>query len=339
MERTIALVGAAHPAARALALALEETPGVSRVLGLSTLVPPVLGPKFEYVPMATADRVVRQLEDAHTVVVFPRLTPVARDAGRAGGVPLSIVCRILEAIAAETGSPSRRVVLWSNAAVYGTRETEHAPLDEGAPLRPDPADPVAFQLARAERLVLGLPGQAGTVLRAAPVWSDGWGTPQSRLLRSLLIPTVPGLDPPLQALHPVDAVSALILAVREERPGAYNVAPADWVHLRTAARLAGRLTFPVPESLAGLGVLPVTSAPPVGTLSPSAWQTAHPPLLDATLLRAAGWAPSVTTAAALVEAGRTTRPAATGRAAAAAAAVVGVAGVTTALLLRSRRRR
>ena len=34
MARTVALVGALHPAARELALALEDDPGVGRVLGL-----------------------------------------------------------------------------------------------------------------------------------------------------------------------------------------------------------------------------------------------------------------------------------------------------------------
>ena len=50
MTATVTLVGAAHPAARALAPALEADPAVERVIGLDTNEPPVLGPKFEYVP-------------------------------------------------------------------------------------------------------------------------------------------------------------------------------------------------------------------------------------------------------------------------------------------------
>ena len=43
MARTVALVGALHPAARELALALEDDPEVERVLGLSRHEPPLLG--------------------------------------------------------------------------------------------------------------------------------------------------------------------------------------------------------------------------------------------------------------------------------------------------------
>ena len=55
MARTVALVGALHPAARELALALEDDPGVERVLGLSRHEPPLLGPKFEFVQAGPGD--------------------------------------------------------------------------------------------------------------------------------------------------------------------------------------------------------------------------------------------------------------------------------------------
>ena len=55
MGRTVALVGALHPGARQLALALEDDPAVERVLGLSRHEPPLLGPKFEFVQAGPGD--------------------------------------------------------------------------------------------------------------------------------------------------------------------------------------------------------------------------------------------------------------------------------------------
>ena len=82
MGRTVALVGALHPGARELALALEDDPAVERVLGLSRHEPPLLGPKFEFVQAGPGDeRFAGSLAGADVVVLFP-LASLARSASR-----------------------------------------------------------------------------------------------------------------------------------------------------------------------------------------------------------------------------------------------------------------
>src|SRR4029450_3779259 len=80
VARTVGLVGALHPAARELALALEDDPGVERVLGLSRHEPPLLGPKLEVVPAAPdTPAFAAALAGVDTLVLFPRIDAADRN--------------------------------------------------------------------------------------------------------------------------------------------------------------------------------------------------------------------------------------------------------------------
>ena len=150
MIRTVALVGASHPAARALAVALEADPRVERVLGISGSEPPLLGPKFEYMP-SSPEQLAKHLDGADAVVIFSehrRRSPRPR-AGTCGG--LESLRHVLAGIDKET----EVVVLWSSAVVYGAHADNPVPLHEGDPLRPNGDFPAAGILADMEGIVLG----------------------------------------------------------------------------------------------------------------------------------------------------------------------------------------
>jgi nucleoside-diphosphate-sugar epimerase len=299
--KTVALVGALHPAAGALALALEDDPGVERVLGLSRHEPPLLGPKFEYVPVGPGDPTFAgTLAGAETVVLFPLVDAADRnEEGRRNRV-LEGTRRTLEAAAG-----AATVVLWSSGVVYGAHADNPVPITEDQPLRPNPEFPAAGVLADSERLALDTAADRAVVLRGAGVWSPAWGT---FLSRSLMAPTmvgVQGQDPPLQCLAPADAVSALVLATSGRLRGVYNVAPDDWIGARAAARAAGtgrrRLNVPhwiaqaTAEQLQRAGVS-------AGTPGELAYHL-HPWVLDNARLRQAGWTPTRSSAEAFAEAG------------------------------------
>ena len=300
MGRTIALVGALHPAARGLALACEDDPAVERVLGLSRHEPPLLGPKFEFVPAGPGDeRFAPAVAQADTVVLFPLVDASDRnEEGRRG--------RVLDGtrLACEAAAGAGTLVLWSSGVVYGAHADNPVPLDESAPVRPNPEFPAAGVLAEAERVVLDARGggRGATVLRGAGVWSPTWGT---FLARGLLAPAmigVRGYDPPVQCLAPADAVAALALAAGGRLEGVYNVAPDDWIPASQAAQVTGRrrldlpqrLVAPTADRLRGAGVAAATA----GELE----FHMHPWVLSAARLRAAGWTPTRSTAEALAEA-------------------------------------
>jgi nucleoside-diphosphate-sugar epimerase len=304
--RTVALVGALHPGARELALALEDDPAVERVLGLSRHEPPLLGPKFEFVQAGPRDaRFAESLAGADVLVLFPLVDASDRnEEGRRERV-LAATSRSLEAATRAT-----TVVLWSSGVVYGAHPDNPVPLPETQPPRPNPDFPAAGVLADSERLALASagtgapPGRSVAVLRGAGVWAPHWGTFLSRSLMAPAMVGVRGAVPPLQALAPADAVSALRLAVSGRLDGVYNVAPDDWVDARAAAAAAGRRRLEVPQRVALATAERLWRAGMSTAAAGELHYHVHPWVLDNARLRSAGWAPTRSSAEAFAEAGR-----------------------------------
>jgi nucleoside-diphosphate-sugar epimerase len=314
LTRTVALVGALHPAARGLALALEDDPGVDRVLGLSRHEPPLLGPKFEYVQAGPGDPTFAgALAGVDILVLFPLIDAADRnEEGRRA--------RVVEATsqALEAGAGAATVVLWSSGVVYGAHPDNPVPIPETQPTRPNPEFPAAGVLAESEQVALaadpaagppdgsGEPQGAGpavVVLRGAGVWAPAWGT---FLARSLMAPAmigVRGQEPPLQCLAPADAVSALVLAASGRLRGVYNVAPDDWVPAKDAARAAGRRRLEVPQRVAQSTAERLWRAGMSAATAGELLYQMHPWVLDNARLRRAGWAPTRSSAEAFAEAG------------------------------------
>jgi nucleoside-diphosphate-sugar epimerase len=299
--KTVALVGALHPAAGELALALEDDPGVERVLGLSRHEPPLLGPKFEYVPVGPGDPTFAgTLAGAETVVLFPLVDAADRnEEGRRN--------RVLEGTrhTLEAAAGAATVVLWSSGVVYGAHPDNPVPITEDQPLRPNPEFPAAGVLADSERLALDAAADRVVVLRGAGVWSPAWRTFLSRSLLAPAMVGVQGQDPPRQCLAPADAVSALVLATSGRLRGVYNVAPDDWIGARDAARAAGagRRRLQVPRRIAQVTAERLQQA---GVSAATAGELAYhlyPWVLDNARLRQAGWVPTRSSAEAFAEAG------------------------------------
>ena len=156
LSRTVALVGALHPAARELALALEDDPEVERVLGLSRHEPPLLGPKFEFVQAGPGDPAFAEaLAGVDTLVLFPLIDAADRnEEGRRARV-LAGTRRSLEAAAG-----AATVVLWSSGVVYGAHPDNPVPIPETQPTRPNPEFPAAGILAESEQIALAAEGPA-----------------------------------------------------------------------------------------------------------------------------------------------------------------------------------
>jgi len=301
LARTVALVGALHPAARELALALEDDPDVERVLGLSRHEPPLLGPKFEFVQAGPGDPAFAEaLAGVDTLVLFPLIDAADRnEEGRRA--------RVIEATrrALEAAAGAATVVLWSSGVVYGAHPDNPVPIPETHPTRPNPEFPAAGILAESERVALEAAGEGTSVavLRGAGVWAPAWGTFLARSLMAPAMVGVRGQDPPLQCLAPADAVSALALATSGRLRGIYNVAPDDWVSAKEAARAAGRRRLEVPQRVAQSSAERLWQAGmSAATAGELAFQT-HPWVLDNAKLRQVGWAPIRSSAEAFAEAG------------------------------------
>jgi nucleoside-diphosphate-sugar epimerase len=166
---------------------------------------------------------------------------------------------------------------------YGAWATNPVPIDETAPLRPNPGHAEAAAAAEAERQARRWagsgPGRELVVLRPVPVVAPGLGPPAH-------LPLVDS-SAPLQFLHPEDFESALSLAATID-PGTYNVAPDGAVDADTARALVRGVATPgLPRRLARLlaGWSGRLSAPARVSFSTFPW------VVDNARLKAAGWAP------------------------------------------------
>ena len=155
--------------------------------------------------------------------------------------------------AAQRAPHLRSVILKSTTAVYGSDARNRALFGEDVPTeaRSGYAKDVLDAEGYARALARHRDGVALTVLRFANLLGDDIDSAFARYLALPVIPTVLGYDPRLQLCHTEDAVEVLRQACLDTRPGIYNVAGPGVLYLSQAARIAGRLTVPVPLPMVG----------------------------------------------------------------------------------------
>jgi UDP-glucose 4-epimerase len=151
-------------------------------------------------------------------------------------------------------SQVRKVVMWSQTALYGAHPTNPNFLSEKHPLRA-PRQEAFFadkMEAEQEALRFGHPGSGRitTILRTAPILGPTIENFVTRYLRHRLVPTVLGFDPLWQFVHEADAVAAFRLAVVRDAPGILNVTGRGVLPLNTVIRLIGRQALPLPRFMA-----------------------------------------------------------------------------------------
>lgn len=247
-----------------------------------------------------------------------------------------------------------RVVLCTDAMVYGALPDNPVPLEEDAPLRAVPDGALVGDLLEVERLAAvaprSHPGLRVTVLRPATLVGAGVDSLLTRHFEAPRLLVVRGSRPRWQFCHVEDLVAALELAALGAVEGVLTVGCEGWLEQEEVERISGlrriemppALAFATAERLHRHGVIPA----PASDLT----YLMHPWVVPSTRLRAAGWRPTYdneTALGALLEqvgghhafaARRLGRKDATLGAAGAAGAAVAVVG-TAALVRRARQRR
>lgn len=141
-----------------------------------------------------------------------------------------------------------RVVVKSDAAVYGTGPRHPTIADEAAPFE-GAGTRHERALRDVERFVdeLGaeLPGVAVTVLRFVEAHADHVDSPLSRLLRLPAVPVLMGFDPLLQLIAPDDVIACLEHALDAGVAGTFNVAPELPLYLSQIVRIGGATRVPM----------------------------------------------------------------------------------------------
>lgn len=228
------------------------------------------------------------------------------DADRDGTNPSSLDLATTESIlAAATTYGVQKLIVMSSAMVYGARPSNPIPLTEAAPVDPDPDSAFATTKAAIERAstawVEDVKDRSLVIFRPTTSLGEGQSSWVARTLRASA-----GLagdhEPPLQFLHLDDLADAVVLAATDDLSGIYNVAPDGWIDGYEVRQLVGtaprvRLPLPVAAQVAAAGWRNRLAATPPGILS----YTQFPWVVANDRIRAAGWAPTRSSAEVYVE--------------------------------------
>ena len=150
----------------------------------------------------------------------------------------------------------KRLLVLSTFHIYGADPGNHTPISEDDPLRagthfPQIAD--AIQLDNmANRWVYESDGCSVVVLRPTNVVGPTIRNAMASFLRADVVPHLLGFNPMTQFVHEADLAGAIVLASERQERGVFNVAGPGAVPWRTALRIAGAHTFPLPSPLVTL---------------------------------------------------------------------------------------
>jgi len=214
-------------------------------------------------------------------------------------------------LSAATAAGVGRVVLLTSAMVYGAVPGSGVPLDEDTPVRAPADDGLVGDWVEVERLAAELATRADapavTVVRPASVVGPVADGLLPRLFEAPRLLALRDGDARWQFCHVDDLVTALEWAALGRVEGAVTVASDGWLSQREVEQVSGLRSIVVPSALAfataerlqRVGVLPA----PASELH----YLAHPWVVGAQRLRAAGWEPAWDNAGALrahVDSGR-----------------------------------
>jgi UDP-glucose 4-epimerase len=253
MSRVVLVTGVAGPFASLFARRLAdlgEGAGISKVVGIDTILPPHDIGRVKFVRADIRTPVIGKViavEDVDTVVHLD-VNPPRR--GRAGGAKELNVIGTMQLLAAcQRSSTISKFVLGSSTAVYGTSPRDPAMFTESAPARGGVRSGFPKDIVEVESYVRGFarrrPEVLITTLRPAQVLDPGMETPLATYFASPVLPAVMGFDPRLQFLHLSDALEVFEQSVVKDRPGTFNVAGDGVVLLSQAARRLGRPVIPL----------------------------------------------------------------------------------------------
>jgi nucleoside-diphosphate-sugar epimerase len=299
----VAVVGGAGFIGRALVRALRERGCSVVVVDVASAADADAFVRADIADPSSHDVLARAFTGAAAVVhLASRVDPPGRGDERKAMRALHIDGTRHVLTAAQSASVPR-FVLASSATVYGAWPENGVPLDESAPLRPNPELAYAVDKADQERLVASSSsGLAVLIARPAIVYGAGARNYLTEIIRRApFLPALDGRRPQLQFVHVDDVARALaFLAAGNAAAGAYNVASRDWLALEDVADITQKRIVDVPTRLAGPVVDALAPFMPPHLRAPSGIfpYLTFPFVVTPQKLLDAGWAPAPSSSAA-----------------------------------------
>ncbi len=256
--RRVLITGVGSHVGSLLAARLERDPEVEYVAGLDMRRPKVALEQTEFIYADIRDAQIGRLIAptgidtlVHEQIVRqpgPGMSPRAmHDINVIGTLQLLVACERVPTL--------RTIVVRGSAGVYGAEP--QAPqffkeeMTELFPLRTRFQRDVAEIENYFETYARRHGGVSCTMLRYQPAIGPGMRTQITRYLSQPVCPTFMGFDPRIQLLHIDDALEANDAPVRNQEPGAVNVAGPGTIGLARMIRLAGKRALPIAAPLFG----------------------------------------------------------------------------------------
>jgi 1-acyl-sn-glycerol-3-phosphate acyltransferase/nucleoside-diphosphate-sugar epimerase len=145
----------------------------------------------------------------------------------------------------------RKFVLLSSAMIYGASPHNQGLIPESRMILRSDQQPIAREWIDLETLATAYLGELSgmgielVILRPAAVVVPHGDDYFSRLFRSRLAVTLPGHDPTLQLLSPIDLALGVRCALEKDGAGVYNLAPNGVITLRAGLQLIKAKRLPI----------------------------------------------------------------------------------------------
>ncbi|MCU0598797.1 MAG: SDR family oxidoreductase [Desulfobacterales bacterium] len=147
----------------------------------------------------------------------------------------------------------RHVIAISSTLAYGAHPDNPKQLTEDAPLRGNKIFPYGYYKAVTDKLIQDFarnhPEMTVSILRPCTVFGPTVDNYVSRMLFLPATVCVKGYDPPVQFVHEDDFVEACLLAMDQQKTGAFNITGNGTITVKEIAHALGARVIPVPAWL------------------------------------------------------------------------------------------
>jgi UDP-glucose 4-epimerase len=255
MGQVVLVTGVSRYLGGRFARMLTRHPQVERVVGVDVVPPAHDIGAAEFVRADIRNPVIARVLGRAEVDTVVHMNVIATPTSVGGRVSMKEINVIgtMQLLAACQKAPSvRRLVVKSTGAVYGSSPHDPAMFTEDSEAKVLPRSGWGKDSVEVEGYVRAFarrrPDVDVAVLRFASFAGPGIRTTLTDHFALPVVPTVLGFDGRLQFVHEDDGLRAMMLAATGPVTGVVNVAGDGVVTATQAARLAGRLTLPVPAS-------------------------------------------------------------------------------------------
>ena len=249
---SVAITGAAGFVAHRLLDALCGDERVERVLGFDVRPPAFTHDKFVFDEIDIRDPALEsRLHGIDVVIHLAFIMDPIRDETLMRDVNVNGSQNVFKA-AGRAGVG--KVIYTSSAVAYGAHPDNRIPLTEDAPLRANLDFSYAAHKLEVEFVVGEIqeefPDLKVTILRPAIVFGPNVDNAWSHAMETPVLFGVQGYSCPLQFVHEEDVADALVFAVFNDLPGAYNLAAKGWLERDEMLSVLDRRRIDIPEPVA-----------------------------------------------------------------------------------------